>query len=201
MIFNINKNQLLSELTDEELIAGIQANGNKRYVGELFNRYIHLVYGICLKYVKNKEECKDIAMSIFEKMLMNLPSTEIQMFKKWLYIMTRNQCINFLREQYKKIDEPTDLQELEKKSEIFMENEDFLRPINKNPDEAVVQVALKQLKPDQRKCMELFFYKDMSYKQIEEKTEYTAKQIKSFLQNGKRKLKLILESNQVDSGN
>jgi RNA polymerase sigma-70 factor, ECF subfamily len=199
MIFKLNKNQRLSELADEELIAGIQANGNKEYFSEVFNRYVHLVYGVCLKYVTDKEESKDIAMSIFEKMLINFPSAEIQVFKKWLYIMTKNHCLTFLREQYKKIDDATDLDELEKKSETFMENEDFLRHINEDSEEMKVQIALKQLKPDQRRCMELFFYKDMSYKEIEEKTEFTVKQIKSFLQNGKRKLKLILESDRIES--
>jgi len=199
MILQFNKNQTLSKLTDEQLIAQYQATGKSEYVGELYNRYVHLVYGICLKYTKHKEESKDISMNVFEKILSNLPSTEIQSFKKWLYITTKNQCLTHLRDRNNKVDQSVDWQELEKKSKFFVENEDFLSLNNEHSEEEKIHVALMELKPDQRKCMDLFFYKDMSYKEIEKKTGYTIKQVKSFLQNGKRKLKMILESKGIDS--
>jgi len=199
MIIGLNKNKPLSKLTDEQLIAEYQATGTSDYVGELYNRYVHLVYGICLKYTKHKEESKDIAMNVFEKILSNLPSTEIQIFKKWLYITTKNQCLTHLRDRNNKVDQTADWEELEKKSIIVVENEDFLSPIIEPSEEKKIHAALMQLKPDQRTCMDLFFYKDMSYKEIEKKTGYTIKQIKSFLQNGKRKLKMILESKGIDS--
>ncbi len=200
MIFKLNKYRSLSEHTDEQLIASYQTTGKTEFVGELYNRYVHLVYGICLKYIKHKEESKDIAMTIFEKMLSQLPATDIQMFKKWLFTVTKNQCLTYLREKSKKLDQPLDWQELEKKAKNFVENEDFSSPNIEEPEEDRIHAALLQLKPDQKKCMELFFYKDMSYKEIEEKTEYSVKQVKSFLQNGKRKLRVILEANYLDSG-
>lgn len=200
MIFKLDKNQSLTKLSDEQLIAEYKITGETAYAGELYNRYVHLVYGICLKYVKNKEESKDLAMIIFEKMLAHLPATEVQMFKKWLYTIAKNQCLTYLRDQHKKVDHPADAQELEKKSKTFMENGSFSSPINEEPAENKIQAALAQLKPDQKRCVEMFFYKNMSYKEIEQQTEYSIKQIKSFLQNGKRKLKIILESKGFGSG-
>lgn len=200
MIFKLNKNQPLSEKTDEQLIAGFQDTGKAEYVGELFNRYAHLVYGICLKYVKDKEESKDISMSIFEKMYTHLPSADIQVFKKWLFTVTKNQCLTFLRNQNHNVDQIDDWQQLEKKSKIFMENEDFSSPVNEEPDEKKIRAALAQLKADQRRCVELFFYENMSYKEIEKETNLTALEVKSFLQNGKRNLKMILESDYFDPG-
>lgn len=194
MIFKLNKSLPLSKLSDEELIASYKTTGKTEFVGELFNRYAHLVYGIALKYLKHREESKDLAMAVFEKMIALLPSADIQFFKNWLYSVTKNQCLTFLRERNKKVDQPTNWEELEKKSDAFMENEDNLSPINRELEEKRVQTALAKLKPDQKKCMELFFYKDLSYKEIELKTGYTTKQVKSFLQNGKRNLKMILES-------
>lgn len=199
MIFEFNKNQRLSKLTDEQLIAEYQATGKTEYVGELYNRYVHLVYGICLKYTRHKEESKDISMSVFEKILSHLPSTEIQTFKKWLYTTTKNKCLTYLRDRNNKVDQTGDWEELEKKSKTFVENEDFLSPINEYAEEEKIHAALMQLKPDQRTCMDLFFYKDKSYKEIVVKTGFTTKQVKSFLQNGKRKLKMILESNSFDT--
>ena len=199
MIFNLIKSQVLSNLTDEQLIAEYQATSKSEYVGELYNRYVHLVYGICYKYTKNKEESKDISMNVFEKILSHLPSTEIQMFKKWLYITTKNQCLTYLRDRNNKVDQTADWEELEKKSKFFVENEDFLSHNNEHAEEEKIHAALMELKPDLRTCMDLFFYKDKSYKEIAEKTGYTIKQIKSFLQNGKRKLKMILESNSFEA--
>ena len=201
MLFKLNKNQPLSKLTDEQLITEYKSNGNKELIGELFNRYAHLVYGICLKYTRNKEESKDISMNVFEKLLSNSPSSDIQAFKKWLYTITKNQCLTYLRDKNRKNDQHLLWQEGEKKSKRIMENEDFLGPIKKEVEETRVQAAFSKLKSDQRKCMELFFYQDKSYKEIEDETGYTLKQVKSFLQNGKRKLKLILESNDFDSEN
>ena len=199
MIFKLNKNHTLSKQTDEQLIASYKTTGKTEFAGELFNRYAHLVYGICLKYLKNQEQSKDMAMVVFEKMLPTLLSTEIDNFKKWLYTVTKNKCLSYLRDKHKKVDQAMDLQELEKKSYFFMESEASLSPISEDLEEKRIAAAISQLKPDQKKCMELFFYKDLSYKEIEKKTGYTIKQVKSFLQNGKRKLKLILESNRVDS--
>ena len=199
MIFKLNKSHSLSKHTDEQLIDSYKETGNAKYAGELYNRYAHLVYGICLKYIKHKEESKDLSMAIFEKMLSSLLSAEIQNFKKWLYTVTKNKCLTYFRDKHKKVDQAFDLQELEKKSTSFMENHDSSSLINKAFEEKRIQEAMAQLKPDQKKCMELFFFEDLSYKEIENRTGYTLKQVKSFLQNGKRKLKMILESKQLDS--
>ncbi len=199
MLFKLNKNQPLSKLTDEQLIADYKDSGKTELIGELFNRYVHLVYGICLKYTKHKEESKDVAMSVFEKLLSHSPSSDIQMFKQWLYTITKNQCLSYLRERNKKLEQSVDWQELENKSKNFMENEDFSSPNNVALEEENIQVALSQLKIDQKKCLELFFFKDKSYKEIETITGYTTKQVKSFLQNGKRNLKILLELNNVNS--
>ena len=198
MIFNLNKNQSLSKQTDEELIARYQSTGDAKFAGELYNRYVHLVYGICLKYLKHKEESKDLAMVVFEKMLKKLRTEEIQIFKKWIYTVTKNQCLTYLRDKGKMVDQSADLEELEKKAIFYVEFDDFSRPIQKDLEEKRILTALSKLKPDQKKCMELFFYKNMSYKDIETNTGYTIKQVKSFLQNGKRKLKLILESSEFN---
>ncbi len=197
MIFKLKKNQPLSKYSDEQLIVKFQETGISEFAGELYNRYVHLVYGICLKYIKHKEESKDIAMEVFEKMLAHLPSSDIQSFKKWLYTISRNLCLNYLRNQNKKAEQTREWQLFEKKSKKIMENEDFLCLNNEGQEEQLIHHALKQLKPDQRKCLELFFFEGMSYNEIEQKTEYSIKQVKSLLQNGKRNLRILLESTQI----
>ena len=196
MIFNLRREKTLKDHSDKELLTQYQSEKDAQLAGELFSRYAPLVYGTCLKYIKNKEDCRDVSMDVFEIMLTNMDSTDVFVFKKWLLSITRNSCLSYLRSQDKTSIELEDWKINEKKSEIFMENEGFLRLVNRGSDEKQLELAISQLKPDQQRCIKLFFYDNLSYKEIEEKTEYTTKQIKSFLQNGKRKVKLILETNQ-----
>ncbi len=196
MIFNLRREKDLKDLSDKELLVQYQSGKDARFAGELFSRYAPLVFGTCRKYIKQKEDCRDISMDVFEKMLTSIESTDIFVFKKWLLSITRNSCLSFLRNQEKIPFEQEDWKEIEKKSEIFMENDGFLRLVSRGSFEQQLNSAINQLKPEQKRCMELFFYDNLSYKAIEEKTEYTIKQIKSFLQNGKRKVKLILERGQ-----
>ena len=70
MLFFKNKN--ISKHSDNELIAEYKSKGDNAVVGELFKRYSHLVYGVCLKYLKNEDESKDAVLEIFEQLLVDL---------------------------------------------------------------------------------------------------------------------------------
>ena len=71
----IRKSEKNENLSDVELIALYKAKKNLEVLAILYNRYIHLVYGVCLKYLKNRQDSEDAAMQIFEKLI-----TEIQKF-------------------------------------------------------------------------------------------------------------------------
>src|SRR4051812_28286558 len=109
-------------LSDEELTALFKADADNEIIGELFKRYTHLVYGVCLKYFKDRDLAKDAVMQIFEDLISSLQKHEIHNFKSWLYTFTRNHCLMELRKR------PLNLsfEEAEESGNIFMESDDIL---------------------------------------------------------------------------
>lgn len=190
-------------MTDEQLLRQYRLHKDRELVGELFRRYHHLAFGTCLKILKNKTESHDLVVDIFEKLIIKLEREEVRYFNSWLYSLCKNECVSYIRRQHAQRNRAESWQENEKKGEIFMENEALLRlceqEIEETPpeddDEARVRKAIDQLPQGQRICITLFFYKQLSYQQIADKTTYSLLQVKSYLQNGKRNLKKLLEEN------
>jgi len=192
----------ISKISDEQLLLQYRQTGDKELIGELYGRYYHLAFGTCLKFLKSREDSRDQVIAIFEKLLQKLRTEEVQNFNNWLYSLCKNHCISYLRKQQVQRNQQEIWEEKEKKTEIFMENEALLRLCDKEADspdvgatetEVKVRSALAQLPLQQRVCVQLFFYQQMSYQQIAEKTKFSLLQVKSYLQNGKRNLKKLLQ--------
>lgn len=182
--------KILSSHDDLALIQLYKESGDKDYVGELYTRYTALVYGVCLKYLKNRDESKDAVMQIFEKLLKSLLVHEIENFKSWLYATARNHCLMELRSQKGKTNVDITQRVMENDFVLHLEEEsDFevdLRKLDKCIDELVV---------DQKQCVRLFFLEERCYKEISELTRLDLSKVKSHIQNGKRNLKLCMERN------
>jgi RNA polymerase sigma-70 factor (ECF subfamily) len=177
------------EYSDNELIALYKKNKDKKYVGELFKRYSHMVYGVCLKYYKNEEQSKDAVLEIFENLMEDLLKHNVANFKSWLHSVSRNHCLMYLRKQQtinKKVNEYEEAMKIEAahitpyEIEDYEEKETLLTGLEK---------ALKMLKEEQKICVELFFLHEKCYTEIADLTGYSLKQVKSYIQNGKRNLK------------
>lgn len=177
--------------SDEKILLEYRRTGDSELLGRLFNSYLHLVYGLCLKYLKSREESQDAAMSIYEKISKTLLTTEVQHFKSWLYMVSKNYCLMELRKSNP-----------EKNSSVFMESD---MVVHLNSEEDVMETKLEaleecieELKSEQRKCVELFFLEKKSYQEVHEKTDIVLRKVKSHIQNGKRNLKICIESKNVD---
>ena len=182
-----------TNITDNNLISLYKENENKEIIGELYKRYTQFVFLVSMKYLKNEDESKDSVMQIFENLFSDLIHHNVSNFKSWLYMVTRNHCLMKLRKNQKNL---KNLQELKKVTEDFMENDINSHLTNEkenNKKIETVQDALNQLKNEQKECVSLFYLEGKSYSDIEEITEYSLKSIKSYIQNGKRNLKNILE--------
>jgi RNA polymerase sigma-70 factor, ECF subfamily len=181
--------------TDEELLLQFARNGSLDTLGELYSRYMHLVYGVSLKYLGNREDARDVVMQIFEKLITNLPGQKVRNFKSWLYVLTKNHCLMQIRSQ-KSVNGRMEGYKIEQE---FMESDREMHPIDR--EEHSVEEALKdcieQLKAEQKQCIELFYYQKLCYQEIAQKLGMNEKKIKSFLQNGKRNLKICLERKHV----
>jgi RNA polymerase sigma-70 factor (ECF subfamily) len=175
--------------TDTELVEKFKNSHDVRYLGDLYQRYLHLVYGVCLKYLKNTDDSKDATMEIFEKLVIELKRHEITYFKSWLYELSRNHCLGRLRKQT--VDGKQSKKFIE---DTFMENnEEAHHIIDQEINDALkitsLQDALRNLPEAQRTCIELFYYQNKSYQDISDQTQMSLAQVKSYIQNGRRNLK------------
>lgn len=179
--------------SDLELVARYKQSGEVYYVGILFQRYTHLLLGICLKYLKNEEDSKDAVMDIFEQITVALLKHEVANFKSWLHTLTRNHCLMKLRKPEMKRLITQEVAELDEN--LIMENAEAEHLINEEEREAQLRhlpAALNQLNAEQKACIELFYLQSKSYQEVAEATGYSLNQVKSYIQNGKRNLKIIL---------
>ena len=90
----------IEKLSDRELISRFQKTEDNRFVGVLYKRYAHLVFGVGLKYLKNEEQAKDMSMQVFEKLIDKLKTQSIDNFKSWLHVMTKNECLRAIRHSF-----------------------------------------------------------------------------------------------------
>ena len=183
------------DLSDRELIYRYQKTRNKKYVGELFERYSHLVYGVSLKYLKNVPDAQDNVMVVFEKLMKDLENTDVKNFKAWIHIVTKNQCLMKLRKQSKTVSREQDIETVEHSlasSSVETEEKKL-----KEQQLTSLEAAIEELKPEQRQCVELFYLQQKCYQDVADITGFTLKQVKSYIQNGKRNLKIILTKNEV----
>ena len=181
-------------ITDSELLNLYHADKNQQWIGVLLERYTLLLLGVCMKYLKDENEAKDAVQQVFLKVLTEVSKYKIEYFKSWLYMVAKNHCLMRLREKGNKSSKVLSEQTLEQKE----------ASINELPENELahdlLEDAIKELNEEQRQCVILFYLKKYSYQQIAEKTGFSLLQVKSYIQNGKRNLKIILERKLKQSG-
>ncbi len=181
-----------SSLSDEELISSYHSSGDKAFVGELYIRYAHLMYGVCLKYYRDQEKSRDAVLQIFEKLFESLQKHTPENVKTWLMFVARNYCISDLRKM-KVHSEKHSRYEKDEEEPLMPEEDVVHEKVIKEQRLQRLEDAISALGDEQKTCIELFYLKDKSYKEICDITGMNEKQVKSHIQNGKRNLKLILE--------
>lgn len=180
-----------NKLSDKELVERYRYSLDTAYIGVLFQRYTHLLFGVCMKYLQNEERAKDAVMEVFEKVLADLRRHDVEEFRPWVYTVAKNHCLMGLR----------------KEKSLSLKHEDFVHFTTEimESDESVhlngatapemdkaLYAAIDKLKDDQRECVRMFYFEKLSYEEIQDQTGYTYNEVKSHLQNGKRNLKLQL---------
>lgn len=173
----------ISKLTDAELIQAYQKKNAQKFIAELFSRYSHLVFGVSLKYLKSEPEAKDLTQDVYTVLQKKLKTHEVTNFSSWLHQLTKNECLMELRRNKRIELVPLIENNLEEEDSIIDEKILLETKIEKLLKE------LENLKPAQKECMKLFYLKKLSYKEITSSTNYSEKEVKSYIQNGKRNLK------------
>ncbi len=186
----IKNTSKLKALDDAALITQYKATGDLEVLGVLYSRYMHLVFGVCLNYLKDEEQSKDAVMQIFESLIDKVSAHEIQNFKSWLHVLSRNHCLMLLRKASKN--------NIVSMDDEFVENADFSHlDIEETKEErlSIMEKCMETLNEEQRISVDLFYLQEKCYKEVAEITGYDMLKVKSYIQNGKRNLKICIEKN------
>ncbi len=178
-----------SHITDQQLLEKFYADHDNEWLGLLLQRYTLLLLGVCMKYLKDEEEAKDSVQQVFLKVIQELHKYKVEYFKSWLYMVAKNHCLMKLRDRQGKM--PVELTERlaatpgeETDRQALLQNDHTLN---------LMEAAIKELNREQEQCVTLFYLQKKSYQEITEETGYTMLQVKSYIQNGKRNLKILIE--------
>lgn len=175
-------------MTDQELLQRFYHDGNNQWLGILLQRYTLLLFGVSMKYLKNEEEARDAVQQVFLKVLTEVPKYKVEYFKSWLYMIAKNHCLMKLREKgLAKVEINERLHSVKDDDEGVSWQIEKERMLNHMGE------AVEELAEEQKRCITLFYLEKKSYQQIVEETGFNMMQVKSYIQNGKRNLKNILQ--------
>lgn len=186
----IKNNTRIQEQDDAALIARYKVSGDLESLGQLYNKYMHLVFGVCLNYLKDEEQSKDAVMQIFEELVIKLKVHEVQNFKSWLHVLSRNYCLMAIRKNSKHTTVSME--------DTFVENTEFVHldlDDTKEEQLTVMERCMEKLPEEQRISVQLFYLEEKCYKEVADLTGYEMLKVKSYIQNGKRNLKICIEKN------
>ena len=175
-------------MTDQELLERYYSDRDNAWLGVLLPRYTLLLLGVSMKYLKQEEEARDAVQQIFMKVITELSRYRVEYFKSWIYTIARNHCLMKLRDRP---GPPAALNDSmlaawddEAGKGQYLEKDQLLE---------LMEQSLEELGKEQKLCVILFYLEKKSYQEICDSTHFSQMQVKSYIQNGKRNLKLLME--------
>lgn len=174
-------------LSDEQLLKRYRETEDLAVLGELFQAHSSMVYYVCQRYLQDSERSKDAVMQIFEELIIKVNKQEINKFASWLYVLSRNYCLMQLRSgkkmQYVSFDDVVEFPAVLHQGD----DEDKERTLT------ALELCVEKLPEKQKQSISLFFLNEKCYKEIVDFTGYSLNDVKSYIQNGKRNLKICMD--------
>ena len=176
-------------MDEKQLLQHYKQTGSLDALGKLYAPYMSLLYGVCYKYLQDAEQSQDAVMQIFDELIDKLRVYEVDNFKSWVYVYARNFCLMQLRKnkQMTKVDIEDNLYE----SEQSLHDNDDKKWEEKDFEK--LETCIAALNPEQENCIRLFYLEQKCYKDIADQTGYDIAKVKSYIQNGRRNLKICME--------
>lgn len=183
---DMNSNNAGSD-KEQELLLRYKNTHKQDILGELYNPYIPMVYGLCMKYFKQPADAEDAVMDIYIGVMEKLKRHDVKNLKSWLYVVSKNHCLDKLRARSSKM--------LKESTARLMYSEQIYHPDNEEDEDELRKLSrcLEKLPEDQKKCVDMFYFKKVSYQEITATTQFSWGQVRSFIQNGRRNLKNCME--------
>jgi RNA polymerase sigma factor (sigma-70 family) len=181
--------QIENSITDEALLQQYQQTLNQQSLAMLYVRYTDMVYGTCMKYLKDAEASKDAVMNIYQELVAKLQTHNVDNFKSWLYVVTKNHCLMQLRKGKKAV--------MVEFNASVMQSEDFSHldsVLEKEKDLQKLESCIEKLNNEQNIVIKLFYLDNKCYNEIADATGYEWNKVRSMVQNGRRNLKICMES-------
>jgi RNA polymerase sigma factor (sigma-70 family) len=181
---------ILPNDTDKELVAAFKQSGNMEYLSSLYQRYMDLVFGVCLKYFKDAERSKDAVMDIFEELNNKLRQHEVENFKGWLHVLTRNYCLMQLRS-------PRNMKTTEFNADFMQSAENTHlngEVVEKEMNFVKMEQCLEALPQEQKETVRMFYLENKCYNEIAALTGFDWNKVRSYIQNGRRNLKICMDN-------
>ncbi len=176
-----------THITDEELLNRFYESGNNEWLGALLERYTLLLFGTCMKYLKNEAQAKDAVQQVFLKAITELAKYKVTYFKSWIYLVAKNHCLMQLRSKGKVILKE-DMPDISSQEDL-----DIADLLHKEKDIVLLKESVTELSEEQQICITLFYLEDKSYLDIANSTGFELMKVKSYIQNGKRNLKILMD--------
>lgn len=179
-----------AQASDEELLLRYCRQGDMEALGLVYQRYMEMVYGVCLKYLRNEAEAEDAVMAVFEELAAKAPKSDVREFRPWLYVLAKNHCLMALRKAGRHFMQSSD--------PVLMQSVELWHPDTEGDEEeraARLQQCIEQLPAQQKRCIDLFYLQGKSYKDIADEDGEELGKVRSHIQNGRRNLKNCVESN------
>lgn len=183
-----------SPLTDAELVQQYKLSTDLQVLGTLYQRYMDLVYGVCLKYLKEPEDAKDAVINLFEELVSKVQKHEIENFKSWLYQVAKNHCLMRLRSAQKSVLVKMDTGLMQSEENVHLDG-----VFEKEEHFKQLEYCLERLISEQRQAIELFYLEGKCYNEIADQTGLEWNKVRSFIQNGRRNLKLCMEKRSLET--
>jgi RNA polymerase sigma-70 factor (ECF subfamily) len=174
------------EAEDDETTAARIVAGQKDLFRVLLRRHERAVYGMGLSFFKNPEDAADFTQDVFLKAYRNLANFEGRSrFSTWLYRISYNTAINSItrRKEYRSLAEEDGIED----------GDDPERRLLRSAAREAVLDAVRELPEKYRVCVDLFFFYDRSYQEIEAITGFPVNTIKSHVFRAKKLLRGKLE--------
>ena len=188
-MMNFFRSNTPEQWTDEELLARYKAGGDARYLGMLYERYMPMVYGVCMKILNDPGKSEDAVMNIYEELVRKTREHQIESFRGWLYVLARNHCLMEWRKNHRRpthYHAPENMEHFDAVEAAF----EVELPVADNKS---LEKCLHELPQHQRRSVEMFYFEEKSYKEIAEITAEEVGKVRSYIQNGRRNLKICLE--------
>ena len=185
---------ILSGKTDNELVAEFTSTLDIQFAGELYNRYADLIYGVCLKYLKHPENAQDSAVAVFEELVAKIPKHTIENFKGWLYMLTKNHCLMRIRSGKRAHTVNIDAELMQSEDPTHLDG-----VLEKEENLVQLEYCMGELAIEQRQAVALFYIEGKCYNEISALTGIEWNKVRSYIQNGRRNLKLCIEKQKAKS--